>query len=81
MGDWVIWFFAPLDHPMTRSQDGLPLAEEKLPRMREMKDMFRMPIEEVEYQPEPGSLAGFLASLTEKVDELLLAANWQPNLE
>ena len=49
--------------------------------MREMKDMFRIPDEEVEYQPEPGSLAGFLAGLTEKVDELLLAANWRPNLE
>ena len=49
--------------------------------MHEMKDMFRIPNEEVEYQPEPGSLAGFLASLPEKVDELLTAANWRPNLE
>lgn len=49
--------------------------------MNKTKDMFRMPNEEVEYQPEPGSLAGFLASMTQKVDELLLAANWRPNLE
>jgi len=49
--------------------------------MRETKDMFRVPNEEVEYQPEPDSLAGFLASLPQKVDELLTAANWQPNLE
>jgi hypothetical protein len=49
--------------------------------MREMKDMFQIPNEEVEYQPEAGSLAGFLASLPDKVDELLIAANWQPNLE
>jgi hypothetical protein len=49
--------------------------------MREMNDMFRIPNEEVEYQPEPESLAGFLANLTQKVDELLLAANRRPNLE
>ena len=49
--------------------------------MRETKDMFRIPNEEVEYQPEPGSLAGFLASLQDKVDELLVAADWHPNLE
>jgi len=49
--------------------------------MRETKDMSQMANERVEYQPEPESLAGFLASLTEKVDELLLAANWRPNLE
>ena len=36
---------------------------------------------EVVYEPDPGSLAGFLASLPEKVDELLLAANWRPSLE
>jgi len=49
--------------------------------MREPKDIFQMPNEEVEYQPEPESLAGFLASLTDKVDELLLAANLRPTLE
>jgi hypothetical protein len=66
-------------HPITPFS--LPLAEEKLPEMRETRDMFQMPNEKVEYQPEPESLAGFLASLTEKVDELLLAANLRPNLE
>ena len=55
--------------------------QEPSPEMREMKDMFRIPNEEIEYQPEPESLAGFFASLTNKVDELLLAANWRPNLE
>ena len=62
---------------MARSPDVWRLS----PEVREMKDMFRIPNEEVEYQPEPGSLAGFLASLPEKVDELLTAANWQPNSE
>jgi len=49
--------------------------------MRETKDMFQMPNEKVEYQPEPESLAGFIASLTQRIDELLLAANLRPNLE
>jgi len=48
--------------------------------MRDTQEVFRQ-VEEVEYQPQPGSLAGFLSSLTEKVDELLLAANCLPNLE
>jgi len=49
--------------------------------MRETKDMFQMPNEKVEYQPEPESLAGFIASLTQRIDELLLAVNLRPNLE
>ena len=48
--------------------------------MRDTKELLR-PVENAEYQPQPGSLAGFLSGLTEKVDELLLAANWRPNLE
>ena len=40
-----------------------------------------LPNVECDYQPEPGSLAGFIAGMSEKVDELLVAANWQPNLE
>jgi hypothetical protein len=40
-----------------------------------------LPNVESEYQPEPGSLAGFFLSLSDKVDELLAAANWQPKLE
>jgi hypothetical protein len=40
-----------------------------------------LPNVECDYQPEPSSLAGFIAGLSEKVDELLTAANWQPNLD
>ena len=36
---------------------------------------------EVSYQPEPDTVAGFIASMADRVDELLTAANWQPNLE
>ena len=46
--------------------------------MHENKESLRFPIEEVEYQPHPESLAGFIAGLSERVDELLAAANWQP---
>jgi len=49
--------------------------------MYENKESLRFPIEEVEYQPDPDSLAGFIAGLSEKVDELLAAANWRPSLE
>jgi len=48
--------------------------------MRDTQELLR-PVEDVDYQPQPGSVAGFLSSLTERVDELLLAANWRPNLE
>jgi hypothetical protein len=40
-----------------------------------------LPNVESEYQPEPGSLAGFFLSLSDKVDELLAAANWEPKME
>ena len=40
-----------------------------------------LPNVECDYQPEPGSLARFFQSLSDKVDELLAAANWQPKLE
>ena len=46
--------------------------------MHENKESLRFPIEEVEYQPDPGSLAGFIAGMSERVDELLTAANWRP---
>lgn len=36
---------------------------------------------ESDYEPEPESLAGFFLTLSDKVDELLSAANWQPRLE
>jgi hypothetical protein len=38
-----------------------------------------LPNVECDYQPEPDSLAGFIAGLPEKVDELLMAANWRPD--
>lgn len=40
-----------------------------------------LPNVDLTYEPEPGSLAGFIAGMSAKVDELLTAANWQPNLE
>ena len=46
--------------------------------MYEKKESFRFPMEEVEYHPDPASLAGFIADLSERVDELLAAANWPP---
>ena len=36
---------------------------------------------EASYEPEPDTVAGFIASMADKVDELLTAANWRPNLE
>ena len=47
--------------------------------MLDDKETLRFPIEEIDYQPDPDSLAGFIAGLSEKVDELLAAANWMPN--
>lgn len=49
--------------------------------MHKTKELLGFPIEEVDYQPDPESLAGFIAGMSEKVDELLAAANWQPSLE
>ena len=49
--------------------------------MHKNEESLRFPIEEVEYQPDPESLAGFIAGLAAKVDELLAAANWRPSLE
>lgn len=40
-----------------------------------------LPSVDLTYEPEPGSLAGFIAGMSAKVDELLMAANWQPHLE
>jgi hypothetical protein len=36
---------------------------------------------EVQYEPEPETVAGFIADMSSKIDELLAAANWRPNLE
>ena len=59
----------------------LPLAEETSRTVQKNKESLRFPIEEVDYEPEPDSLAGFIAGLSERVDELLAAANWQPTVE
>jgi hypothetical protein len=77
----VIWHFS--NHKIAQSQNRkflLTLAEETSP-MYENKESLRFPIEEVEYHPDPDSLAGFIAGLSERVDELLAAANWPPSLE
>lgn len=49
--------------------------------MQEPISPIQLPNVQCDYQPDPGSLAGFLVSLSEKVDELLTAANWQPKVE
>jgi hypothetical protein len=64
-----------------KSQLAVDSGRGDLPQMHENKQSFRFPIEEVEYQPDPDSLAGFIAGLSDKVDELLQAANWRPTLE
>lgn len=46
--------------------------------MHENKEQLQFPNEELDYQPEPDTVAGFIASMEMKVDELLAAANWQP---
>jgi len=40
-----------------------------------------LPKVECDYQPEPSSLAGFFLTLSEKVDELLTAADWPTKVE
>ena len=40
-----------------------------------------LPNVECDYQPEPDSLSAFFLRVSEKVDELLAAANWQPKFE
>jgi hypothetical protein len=42
------------------------------------KEQLQFPNEELDYQPEPDTVAGFITSMEMKVDELLAAANWQP---
>jgi hypothetical protein len=46
--------------------------------VHENKARLQFPNEELDYQPEPDTVAGFIASMEMKVDELLAAANWQP---
>ncbi|HKR31627.1 MAG TPA: hypothetical protein VJT08_14180 [Terriglobales bacterium] len=77
VGDLVISLY-----PITRSPDHLMhlihSGRGDLPQMFENKESLRYPIEEVEYQPDPASLAGFIAGMSERVDELLAAADWRP---
>lgn len=47
--------------------------------MQQLNPPNALPNVECDYQPEPDSLAGFLAGLPEKVDEALTAANWRPD--
>jgi hypothetical protein len=44
--------------------------------VHENKGQLQFPNEELDYQPEPDTVAGFIASMEMKVDELLAAANW-----
>ena len=46
--------------------------------MHENKERLQFPNEELDYQPEPYTVAGFIASMEMKVDELLAADHWQP---
>lgn len=49
--------------------------------MHDVKRSLQFPIEEFEYQPEPGTVSGFIAGMSQRVDELLAAAHWQPLIE
>jgi len=42
--------------------------------MQETKELPQLPHEGVSYQPEPETVAGFIASISEKVSKLLAAA-------
>jgi len=49
--------------------------------MVEKTELLRFPNEELDYQPEPDTVAGFIASMASKVDELLSTAEFRPILE
>lgn len=49
--------------------------------MRDTKELLRVPNEELDYQPEPDTIAGFISSMSDRVNELLIASNWRPSLE
>jgi hypothetical protein len=49
--------------------------------MQQLTPPIELPNVNPTYEPEPGSFAGFIAGMSAKVDELLTAAHWQPNLE
>jgi len=52
-----------------------------LPQMHDKKGSLHLPIDKLEYQPEPDTVSGFIADMSQRVDELLAAADWQPQLE
>ncbi|HWC18871.1 MAG TPA: hypothetical protein VG498_17810 [Terriglobales bacterium] len=52
-----------------------------LPQVHEKKRSLQFAIEELEYQPEPDTLAGFIVDVSQRVDELLAAAKWQRQLD
>jgi hypothetical protein len=72
----VIWWFRDLK--ITRSPDHKIRQPSEAPPVHENKEQLQFPNEELDYQPEPDTVAGFIASMEMKVDELLAAANWQP---
>ena len=41
----------------------------------------QLPSREVSYEPEPETVAGFIVDMSNKIDDLLAAANWRPSLE
>ncbi|HJW98946.1 MAG TPA: hypothetical protein VJ453_02245 [Terriglobales bacterium] len=49
--------------------------------MREKQDLLRIPNEELEYQPAPETVAGFIASMASRVDELLSGMEFRSILE
>jgi len=49
--------------------------------MHDKKGSLHLPIDKLEYQPEPDTVSGFIADMSQRVDELLAAADWQPQLE
>lgn len=49
--------------------------------MRFAAPPIEFPTIEQTYEPEPSSFEGFIAGMSAKVDELLTAANWQPNFD
>jgi hypothetical protein len=64
------------DHPIRQSPDS-----RRLPQMREKQDLLRIPNEELEYQPAPETVAGFIASMASRVDELLSGMEFRSILE
>jgi len=49
--------------------------------MHDNQGSLPFPIDKLQYQPEPDTVSGFIAGVSERVDELLAAAYRQPQLE